>query len=923
MVPGSAIVLISLVYVGVLFGIAYWGDQRAERGRSLIRNPLIYALSLGVYCTAWTYYGSVGRAAATGLGFLPVYLGPTLMAILWTFVLRKMVRISKINRITTIADFVASRYGKSTLLGGLVTVIAVVGVAPYISLQLDAVSTSFMLLQRGLGASATGGAAPFPDTALLISLAMAAFAVLFGTRHLDVTEHHEGLVAAIAFESIVKLAAFLAAGFFICFVLFRGPGDIFVQAQGNPTTAALLTFHPGTVQYTDWFWLTVLSMLAILFLPRQFQMAVLENTDERHIARASWLFPLYLLIINLFVLPIALAGNLTFGAAGAPPVEPDMYVLALTMAAEQPLIALVVFIGGLSAATSMVIVETVALSTMVSNDLVMPLLLRTRLVRPAESRDYSGLLLLIRRVAIVAILLLGYLYVRSTGATTSLVSIGLISFAAVAQFAPAVLGGIYWKHGTRLGALAGLLGGFLVWGYTLSLPSLGALGGLPAAFVTDGPWGLGFLRPQALFGVTGLDPVTHSLVWSLLLNVAAYVGVSLLWPPNVLEHSQALRFVDVFNYSSSGDTLLFWRGKASVAALRSLLVRFLGERRTQETLALYARQRGLDLAATKEADAELVQYCEKLLAGVMGTASAHVAMASVVQEERLDMDEVLRLLDETSQVLAYSRQLEERTAQLEQKSLALEAATAELRTANQRLQELDRLKDDFISTVTHELRTPLTSIRAFTEILYDNPHLDVAQRTGFLEIVLKESERLTRLINQVLVLAKLESGAVEWQWEALELEPLVDEAITATAGLYGEKGVQVEKVIPRGLPRAWADHDQVMLVLVNLLSNARKFCAAEGGRVVLRSRVEDGCLLVEVSDNGPGISQADQANIFDNFRQAAQSAGGRPPGTGLGLPISAQIVAHLGGELWVESQLGQGATFAFTLPPAHGQEGTK
>jgi Na+/proline symporter/signal transduction histidine kinase len=915
MLPGSTIVLVSLFYVGVLFAIAYWGDQRADRGRSLLKNPWIYALSLGVYCTAWTYYGSVGRAAATGLGFLPVYLGPTLMAILWGFVLRKMVRISKINRITTIADFVASRYGKSTLLGALVTVIAVVGVAPYISLQLDAVSTSFTLLQDGLG-TPNQGLADFPDTALLISLAMAAFAVLFGTRHLDVTEHHEGLVAAIAFESIVKLAAFLAAGIFISFVVFGGPNQIFTLALQSPDTARLLTFNENTLQYTDWFWLTVLSMLAILFLPRQFQMAVLENTDERHIARASWLFPLYLLVINLFVLPIALGGILTFGVPGAPSVEPDMYVLALTMAAQQPALALLVFVGGISAATSMVIVETVALSTMVSNDLVMPLLLRTRLLRPDESRDYSGLLLLIRRVAIVAILLLGYLYVRSTGATASLVSVGLISFAAVAQFAPAVFGGIYWKGGTRLGALGGLLAGFLVWGYTLSLPSLGAIGGVSQGFVADGPWGIGFLRPNSLFGVTGLDPVTHSLLWSLLANVMAYIGISLAVQPSVLEHGQATRFVDVFHYSPAGDSLLFWRGTASVSALRSLLERFLGERRTQESLALYARRRGLDLEVMKEADAELVQYCESLLAGVMGTASAHVAVASVVQEERLNMDEVLRLLEETSQVLAYSRQLEQRTSQLEQKSLALEAATAELRTANQRLQELDRLKDDFISTVTHELRTPLTSIRAFAEILYDNPDLESDRRTAFLEIVLKESERLTRLINQVLALAKLESGAVEWQLGALTIEPLVEEAITATAGLHGEKQVLVTKELSPDLPPVWADHDQVMQVLVNLLSNARKFCAAQGGRVVVHGRLEGSSLLVTVSDNGPGISRADQEIIFDKFRQAAHSTGSRPQGTGLGLPISAEIIAHLGGQLWVESQPGQGATFAFTLPLA-------
>ncbi|MBW7881576.1 MAG: histidine kinase [Caldilineaceae bacterium] len=910
---GGATVVASFLYLGVLFAIAYYGDKRADRGRSIINNPYVYALSMSVYCTAWTYYGSVGRAAGTGIGFLPIYIGPTLVAVLWWFVLRKMVRISQTHRITTIADFMASRYGKSTMLGGMVTCIAVIGIVPYISLQLEAVSVSFTLLWRypemtPKSQLATAGEI---DTALWVTLGMAAFAILFGTRHLDVTEHHEGLVAAIAFESIVKLLAFLAAGIFVSFFLFSGPTAIFEQAILQPDLGQLLTFNAGTFDYSQWAWLTFLSMLAILFLPRQFQMAVLENMDENHIRKASWLFPFYLLVINIFVLPIALAGLLIF-QGGA--VDADMFVLALPMVARQEALTLFIFIGGLSAATGMVIVDTVALSTMVSNDLVMPILLRLRLVRPADRGDYGGLLLGVRRVAIVLIMVLGYFYFRATDTAVSLVSIGLISFAAVAQFAPAFLGGIYWKGGTRAGALAGLAVGFLVWAYTLPLAALHSFGGVPDSFLSNGPAGIEWLRPYSLFGLAGMDPVAHSLFWSLLANLLAYAGVSLLTQPSALEQGQASRFVDIFNYSSQGDALFLWRGTATVPALRSLLERFLGVPRTHRLLVDYGRSRGLDLGATQDADAEMVQYAERLLAGVMGAASARVAIASVVQEESLAIDEVLRLLDETSQIRAYSRQLEQRTRQLEQKSLELEAATKELRAANERLQELDRLKDDFISTVTHELRTPLTSIRAFSEILYDNPELDGERRTYFLEIILKESERLTRLINQVLDLAKLESGAAEWNTTEVDVRALINEALTAASGMAEEKAIRLTAYIPERLPTVWADRDRIMQVMMNLLSNAVKFCEPGTGQVKVLVQDRENELQIDVVDNGPGIELKDQVVIFDKFRQGGDETRGKPQGTGLGLPISAQIIAHFGGRLWVDSEPGSGATFSFTLP---------
>ncbi len=533
MLTPSLVLGASFAYLLLLFVVAWWADGRAAAGRSVIGNAWVYALSMAVYCTAWTYFGSVGRAASGGVWFLPIYLGPMLAMVLAWSVLRKMIRISRTYRITSIADFVASRYGKSPLLAGLVTLITVVGIVPYIALQLKAIASGYAVLTTELGTPLTR-ADWWRDGTFYMALALAGFTMVFGTRHLDGTERHEGMVAAVAFESVVKLLAFLAVGVFVTWGLFSGPADIFARAMAVPELKALLALSaPGRpFEYEQWFALTVLSMLSVVFLPRQFQVMVVENVDERHLKRAAWVFPAYLLAINVFVLPIALGGLLYFGRGA---VNADTFVLSLPLAAGQNMLALAVFVGGLSAATGMVIVEAIAVSTMVCNDLVMPLLLRFS--RVARRGDLTGLLLGIRRAAIVGVLLLGYLYFHLAGEAYALVSIGLISFAAVAQFAPALLGGMYWKGGTREGALAGLLGGFALWAYTLMLPSIAKSGWWATDFVAQGPFGLALLRPEHLLGLTGLDSLTHSLFWSLLANVGLYVGVSLARTPSAHETS--------------------------------------------------------------------------------------------------------------------------------------------------------------------------------------------------------------------------------------------------------------------------------------------------------------------------------------------------------------------------------------------------
>ncbi len=633
--PAWIILLVGAAYLGLLFLIAYRGDKAVGTGRSLIASPYVYTLSLGVIASAWTFYGSVGRAAESGIGFLPMYLGPTVMVALWWMVLRKIIRIAKDNRITSLADFISARYGKSAALAGLVTMIAVVGVTPYIALQLNAISTGFKVLRAYpeiLPLASQAPASVWHDTAFYVALILAIFTIVFGTRKLDAAEHHEGMVAAIAFESLVKLLAFLALGAFVTWGMYDGITDLFARAAQVPRIAEVFTIGGGSTDiYRSWaslFSLAFVSMLAVMFLPRQFQVAVIENVDESHLNKAIWLFPLYLFLFALFVLPIALGGLLHFPDAS---VNPDTFVLLLPMSAQQQALALLVFVGGFSAATGMVIVETIALSTMVCNDLVMPILLRIKSLRLSGRADLTGLLLAIRRITIVLGMLLGYAYYRLAGEAYALVSIGLLSFAAVAQFSPALLGGIYWKGATRAGALAGLGAGFLVWAYTLMLPAFARSGWLPVELLEHGPFGIALLRPLTLFGLEGLDEISHAMLWSMFANVGAYLAVSILTKQGAVEQTQAELFVDVFKHDRSAEG--GWRASGSLPDLKALMTRFLGAHNAERALSTYARQRGVD--TLERIDVELAHYCETQLAGVIGAASARALLASVVEEEML------------------------------------------------------------------------------------------------------------------------------------------------------------------------------------------------------------------------------------------------------------------------------------------------
>ncbi len=898
-------------YLALLFVVAAWGDRRAEQGRSLIGSPTVYALSIAVYCTAWTFYGSVGRAAEYGPSFLLIYLGPTLAMLLAPFVVRKMVRIAARQRITSIADFISARYGKSTSLGALVALMALISITPYIALQLKAITVSHaVLINYPQAADTTLVDEHFwMDKSLWVALVLAVFIILFGTRHLDASERHEGMVAAIALESLVKLVAFMAVGVFVVFVMFEGPAALFAQVAATPALVDSMRLDsvPGGV--TGWVGMLVLAFLAFLTLPRQFQVLVVENVDEQHLARASWLFPLYMLLINLFVIPIALAGLLLGASAG----DPDSFVLTLPLSAGLEGLPLLVFIGGLSAATGMVIVETIALSTMVSNQLVMPLLLRSRRLHLSTKGELAGWLLGIRRVAIVLILLLGYLYHALIGDSYSLVTIGLVSFAGAAQFAPALLIGLYWRGATRQGATAGLIAGFLVWCYTLLLPGFAQSGWLDATLLTNGPWGIGWLKPYALFGLENWDIYTHSLLWSMLVNVGLLIGVSLFTRPTPLEQTQAALFTEAMhpNLQTTSLSTSLWRGQTTQGALKELLVRYLGAHTTRRVFSHGSTKDAF--VADEPAAAELITRAEQALAGALGSSSARVLINSVVRGEALDIESILSILDTTSQTLEYNRRLE-------QKSQELVQIGEELRSANERLRELDRLKDEFVAMVSHELRTPLTSIRAFAEILRDSGQLPDEKRQHFLGVIVLESQRLSRLIEEILDLARLESGRLTLNPVPLDLAALIRHSIDAIAHLHQERGVQLEVHLEAEPAMVVGDHDRLEQVIINLLDNASKFADRHQPKVRLSLYRHRRHFRLSVEDNGAGISAEERERVFEKFHQIQQDDDiprGRPRGSGLGLPISRGIIAHLGGRLWVEDAktLG-GACLTLELPAA-------
>jgi Na+/proline symporter/signal transduction histidine kinase len=631
-------------YIGLLFVVASYGDRLspAQRGRA---GMLIYPLSLAIYCTSWTFFGSVGSATRTSIDFLAIYVGPILMIGFCTPLLRRVIQLAKSQNITSIADFIGARYGKSQAVAATVALIAIIGSVPYIALQLKAVASS---LETILSEDQAFSKIPIiGDIALMVTLAMAAFAVLFGTRQADATEHQHGLMLAVATESIVKLVAFIAAGAFVTFWMFT-PHEMVERAMKTPEAVRAIDYVPSIGNFLT---ATLLSFGAAVMLPRQFHVAVVENSSDDEVARARWLFPLYLIAINVFVIPIALAGLIIF-PFGA--VDSDMYVLALPIEGNAPLLSLAVFVGGLSAATAMVIVECVALSVMVSNDMVMPLALKREPKSRTGAPDFGDFLLKARRIAIFVIMVMAYFYYRALG-NTQLAAIGLLSFAAVAQLAPAFFGGLFWRRATARGAIGGMLVGFAAWLYTLFIPSFLDTSTAGTLFLQDGPFGIEALRPQALFGAD-LPPLLHGVLWSLSLNILAYVVLSLARRPSAIERLQADLFVpDAL--APIAPSFRRWRSTVTVQDIQSTVAQYLGPDRARHAFGAFAAGHHMPLDPGAPADFELLRHAEHLIASSIGAASSRLVMSLLLRKRTVSAKAALKLLDDSHAALHFNREI--------------------------------------------------------------------------------------------------------------------------------------------------------------------------------------------------------------------------------------------------------------------------
>ena len=881
------VILVSILYAAALFSVAYIADRASKlKQGSVLSSPLIYTLSLSVYCTAWTFYGAVGSAARNGFEFLAIYLGPTLVFVGWWWFLRRLVQIGRTEKLTSIADFVSARYGKSVSLAALITVIALFGTTPYIALQLQSLTLSFSVFKPYT--PSVDAQAGQDLTAFIVALGLGIFIALFGTRNLNASERHEGVVTAIALEAIVKLVALVTVG--VAVMLW-----IADDTTGMITAQLTSQLDKNTLFSSRWVTLICLSAFAIFSLPRMFQVLVVENQNDRQLALASWAFPAYLFLMCLFVVPIALFGLASLG----PDANPDLFVLTIPLSQGYDSLAILAFLGGFSSATSMVIVAALALATMVSNHLVLPVILAGRQNQILSSSDLRGLTLLSRRLTIFLILGLGYLYYRYTGGTDALASIGLIAFLGVAQIVPPLFGGMIWRGATKIGAISGVTTGFVLWAYTSFLPSFEGNFLLSSAVIENGLFGLWILQPQALFGSQIADPLVHAFIWSLGSNLTVFCLVSLLTQPSDMERVQSAIFQ--MNPTMQGRRSLFHEG-ASPFELLALSQRILGQKEGEMFFRNAAKTQGVQ-DGLPDMTTAFLESLEREFASVVGAATAQAMLSQFVGRGALSVPELLALADEQAALRSYSSALEE-------KSKELTESARQLRSVNLKLVHLGQQRDQFLSSVSHELRTPMTSIRSFSEILKSQLAGGQDKSAHFASIIHDESLRLTKLLDEILEISFLESGKPKLKPDSISIKALMERACTATSSLIDDHDALIH--FPDNDVIITTDPDRLVQPLINLIANAIKHNNTSRPEVWLKidAPEEEPDVRLIIEDNGAGIPQLADIDIFQKF--ATANADGSRTGVGLGLPISAQIIKLLGGSIQAENTQ-NGACFTITL----------
>ncbi len=920
MLNSISVLTVFCLYMGFLFLTALWVERRSAKRRSPVNNALVYSLSLAVYCTGWTYYGSVGKAVTSGFLFLPIYLGPTLVIILWWITLRKMVRIKTTQHITSIADFISARYDKSLVLGALATLIALLGTMPYIGLQFKAIFTTFSVITTGAGEEPSWIANHMSPVVVAL---VVVFTIVLGVRRLDPTERHPGLVMAVAAECLVKLLAFLAAGIFVTYFMFDGFTDIFQRISENLPSRVTETWAEKQNTPITWMTYLALAMSAIMFLPRQFHVSVVENFDEKHIKTAMWLFPLYMLLINIFVFPIAMAGILK----GYSHLQADTFVLRLPLDWGQKWLTLLVFLGGTSAATGMIMISSITVATMITNHFLLPIIGWAPWLSFLRRR-----LLGCRWIAVATVILIGFWFERQVGESYMLVNIGIISFAAAFQFAPVILGGIFWTKANKAGATLGLASGFLVWLYTLLLPAFVRSGWMSYSILDAGPWGVAILRPEHLFGVNVVDPLTQGVCWSLFFNLLFYVLGSLVFEQSATEQSLAREFVDCL---TKGPRLTQGAQREAYIDLddKKRIIMEILRQYFPEDIAESMKSRSLDAAGVSSRDrisivelAELNSQVEKQLAGAVGAASARKILSDSLmftERESKDLSEVfaeilanLRVTpEELTTKIDYYREREallaQHAAELEKK---VKERTADLETAQEELIKREKLSvlGQLTAVVSHELRNPLGVISFSAFYLSKNIKESDEKIKKHLNRIEEQVGHCDSIIDELLDYTRVKESRLERVDVNSWLENALD-SITIPPGLW------LLRNLGEGLPGITVDSDKLRRVIINLTENALQAAQARQGSeksvfykptVNVSTSFSGNQVLIKIEDNGAGMSEDTSRKAFDPLFTT------KSKGAGLGLAVVKKIVEEHRGAVELSSKINHGTTVTVSLPAA-------
>ena len=868
-----------ILYLGLLFFIAFWAEKK--KSNFWVNNPYIYALSLAVYCSAWTYYGSIGVAADQGLEYLAIYIGPVIIIPAWIYINSKIIRISRVNKISSIADFISLRYGNSRFLGALVAVVCILAVIPYIGLQIKAISESYHLITITEISDNI-----FFDSATYVVLIIALFSGYYGTRYVDASEKRLGIISAVAFESFLKLIFFIIFGFFMVYGIFNGFEDLYEKASKLPDFQQKNTFN-GLEGGFNWFLMCMLSMTAIFLLPRQFHTTIIENRTEKHLKTAIWLFPLYLLLINFFVFPIAWGGKVLFAGQN---VNPEFFSILIPQKFGNTIMAAMVFFGGLSACISMIIISSISLSVMLSNNIIIPYGLLNNFKTETENTN-SKTIVNIRRISIFSLIILGFIFYKFLIIDSSLFSVGLISFVLIAQLAPSFFGAIFWRRGNFYGAITGIAVGVLICYFNLILPNY---------FETT-------YQNSTLFNffkIPYLSPVANVFFWSLIINSSLFIIISSTVIGHYRERNFAEIYVDIDDYIQNHENAYIWKGKANISDIRKILTRFLGEKKTKQALNIFNLKYNIS-DENDSADSRFIKFSENLLSGRIGTASAKILIEGVTKEDKITLPEVLKILEESKENISMNKQLTEHSQQLRKLS-------EELQNANETLIIKDQQKDDFLDSVAHELRTPITAIRATSELLLDDEEMPLEIKKDFLGNIISESDRLAEIINDILYLDKLEAGTTPLNLQHKSITEIYHKALKPLQQLFDQKHLHHSEVNLLKNEYFYYDEMKMIQLFQNILGNALKF-TNEQGMVQTKFQEKDGNLKISMFNTGKNIPDEDLEFIFEKFYQSKNQNIRKPLGSGLGLAICKKIITAHGGTITAKNKE-IGVTFEIFLP---------